>query len=63
MEEFYRVIFFDKNQNMTTIHYVFTANINNALKQICAEAPYINALSYKKVAEEDLPDLVVVIRR
>jgi len=61
--EFYRVIFFNKQENRTTKHYVFTRDINEAVKKIMAETPYVNVLSWKKVDEDSLPKLCVVIQK
>ena len=61
--EFYRVLFFDKKENKTTNHFVFTRDINQACKEIMQETPYVNVISWKQVDEDDLPDLVVVIQK
>lgn len=62
-QEFYRVIFFDKQKNRTTGHYIFTRDINQACEAIMLETPYVNVLSWKQVHEDDLPDSVVVIQK
>lgn len=61
--KFYRVIFYDKQEGKTTKHFVFTKDINLAIKDIERETPYVNALTWIEVLEEDLPDLVVVIQK
>lgn len=60
---FYRCRFWDKRDRQSKEHYVFTENIERAKKQFEFEEPYVELTKWVKVEEEDLPDLVVVIRK
>ena len=63
MQEFYEVKFFDSKENKNTEHYVFTRDIESAIAKIEDETPYVKAISWKRIDEDDLPEIAVVIQK
>lgn len=61
--EFYEFRFLDSRDAKIHPHFVATANPESAKRRIEREEPYVKVVSYKKIREEDLPMLAVVIQK
>lgn len=61
--EFYKVTAFDKNKNEVVHFFVYTDNINEAIKKIMNESPQVNVLFFKQIPEAALPLVAVVIQK
>jgi len=61
--EFYEVRFLDQRDSQIHSHYVMTGNMESAKTQIQNEEPYVRIVGYKKIREEDLPQLAIVIQK
>lgn len=61
--DFYEVKFFDSRDSEIHPHFVYTADMEQAKRKIEREEPYVKVVSWKKIKEEDLPMLAIVIQK
>ncbi len=61
--EFYLVKFYDTRYANIHEHYVCSADIEDTLRRIEAEEPFVKAIEWIVVDEDDLPDIAIVIQK
>lgn len=61
--DFYEVRFLDSRDGKIHPHFVYTADMSIAKRKIEREEPYVKIASWKKIKEEDLPLLAIVIQK
>jgi len=61
--DFYEVRFLDSRDSQIHPHFVYTADMEVAKRRIETEEPYVKVVSWKRIKEEDLPMLAIVIQK
>lgn len=61
--DFYEARFLDLRDSEIHSHFVCTASMEEAKRKIEREEPYVKVVSWKKIKEEDLPMLAIVIQK
>lgn len=61
--DFYEFKFLDSRDSKIHPCFVATASPERAKQRIEKEEPYVKVVSYKKIKEEDLPVLAIVIQK